>query len=220
MNNPLVQLNCVSYRNIIHDATLDIHPGDRLGIIGPSGSGKTTLMRLMMGALTPTTGTVRTRGRFSYIPQDIDASLNPHLSVRDVIIEPARINRIEPPSVDSLLRTLDLDPALADRSPRELSGGQRQRVAIARTLITNPDIIYADEALSALDAHTKHLALDTFTNTTLVLVTHDLSAINTLCNRWIVMDQGHIAQQSTGPLTDDAAAAELIHAARTLGEFP
>ena len=98
-----------------------------------------------------------------------------------------------------LLTQLGLGAEFLTRKPAHLSGGQRQRVGIARALITDPEIIFADEALSALDADTREIVTTMFgdNNATLILITHDLAAATLLCDRWVLLDNGTIAEEGT-----------------------
>ena len=127
--------------------TVTIHTGEKVALLGASGAGKTTLMRLMCGWLTPTSGDVIAPpvGEFAYVPQDLDASLNPAMRVGDIITEPVAIAHGDVAAavarIPELLRTLDLPADAAGRFPRELSGGQRQRVGIARALIAEPIVV-------------------------------------------------------------------------------
>ncbi|MDO4761524.1 MAG: ATP-binding cassette domain-containing protein [Corynebacterium sp.] len=232
----VIQLVDATYAPVLTPTTLTISAGEKVAVIGASGSGKTTLIRLLCGWLQPTYGQViaPSIGDFAFIPQDLDASLNPALKVRDIICEPVAIARGNltkaRAKVPHLLSALGLDPELAHRRPHQLSGGQRQRVGIARALITNPSTIYADEALSALDAQAKKeaLALLGTPELTLVLVTHDLYAAQDLATRIIVVDDGTIVEDIPAdqlfPTNTDSLAPtvsparqRLVHAATVLG---
>ena len=208
MNDHLaIQMQDVSYEPILHNISISIAPSEKVAIIGQSGAGKTTLLRLLTGAYSPTSGSVTevTRGRFTYIPQDLDASLNPALSVATIVTEPVAIAhgraaaRKAKARAQELLAQLGLGAEFLTRKPAHLSGGQRQRVGIARALITDPDIIFADESLSALDADTREIVTTMFgdNDATLILITHDLAAATLLCDRWVLLDNGTIAEEGT-----------------------
>ena len=187
--------------------TITIHTGEKVALLGASGAGKTTLMRLMCGWLTPTSGDVIAPpvGEFAYVPQDLDASLNPAMRVGDIITEPVAI--------------ANGDVDAASRFPRELSGGQRQRVGIARALIAEPVVVYADEALSALDHTARELVIELLQapGMTTILVSHDLPAAEKLSDRCIIMADGGIVEDiSSSELWDrtnaSPARAKLIDA--------
>lgn len=199
---------------------LTILAGRHLGIIGESGSGKSTLARILLGLQHPTQGSVRFRGeplpsgrgrrardfrrRVQVVLQDPFASLNPRMSVGRIIEEPVRALRPEwnaRARARELLREVELPAELAQRLPRELSGGQRQRVAIARALAVRPEVVVADEPVSALDvsvrAHVLRLLrrLAAHEGLTIVVVSHDLGIIDGLCVDAAVMTQGRIVER-------------------------
>ena len=170
----------------VNDVSLDLYPGESLGIVGESGSGKTTLGRLILRVVEPTSGTVRYRersGRFTdvlgfdraglrrfhaearLIFQDPFASLNPRMTVKRIVGDPLRTNGLARGAalerrVAELLRLVGLDPSAMERYPHAFSGGQRQRIGIARALALAPRIIIADEATSALDVSIRSQILD------------------------------------------------------------
>jgi peptide/nickel transport system ATP-binding protein len=206
--------------------SLTVSRGSNLGIVGESGSGKTTLSRLMLGLLSPTSGHVRYRGepvptargsaasafrsRVQVVLQDPFASLSPRMRVGEIVAEPLRIlgrTRGLADRVDELLSSVELDPELAKRFPHELSGGQRQRVAIARALGPRPEVIVADEPLSALDVSVRVSILQLLRrlaaheDLTLVLISHDLGVVQQLCRETAVMHRGRIV---------DAGATEQL----------
>jgi oligopeptide transport system ATP-binding protein len=161
----------------VDNVSLDIQPGETLGLVGESGSGKSTLGRLILRLIEPTSGTVRFEGRdllaagseemrrlrrdMQIIFQDPFASLDPRFRVEDIIAEPLIIHRVEREGgpgdfhlrsrVVELLRAVGLDESAMRRYPHEFSGGQRQRIGIARALALRPKFIVCDEPVSALD---------------------------------------------------------------------
>ncbi len=199
-------------RRALIDMNLTIHAGDRLGVVGESGSGKTTLMKLLLALDTPTSGQVAFRGeqlpladmsRFrravQVVFQDPRSSLNPRMSIADIVREPLECLAIEgnhDNRIDEVLDAVGLGAVMRTRYPHELSGGQRQRVAIARALAPRPEVLIADEPVSALDVLVRDEILELLQvltsslGLTLIMVSHDLSVIARLCDTVIVMQDG------------------------------
>lgn len=221
----------------VRGVNLTLDPGDRVGIVGRSGSGKTTIARMMLGLVTPSSGSVRFRGRplsesreelhraVALVYQDPNASLNPRMRIGAIVAEPLR-RRAKPGEVAAALESVGLDAALARRFPHQLSGGQRQRVAIARGLIADPELLVADEPVSALDVLVRAQVLRVLrdeVNTrdlALVMVSHDLSIVRQLCSRVVVVNDGEIVEE--GPVEQifdtpaNAYTRALIEASLTL----
>jgi peptide/nickel transport system ATP-binding protein len=210
------------------DVTLELQKGRTLGIVGESGSGKSTVARCIMRLIDPSSGGIRLAGReISYLSrrllqphrkriqmifQDPYRSLNPRLTVGETIAE-GPVNYGTPQKTAlaqarELLKLVDLPVDAIARYPHQFSGGQRQRIAIARALAMNPDVLVADEAVSALDVSVqaqvlKLLAeLQTRLGIALLFITHDLRVAAQICDDVIVMQHGHIVEQ--GP------AAEIL----------
>ncbi|WP_433796306.1 ABC transporter ATP-binding protein [Actinoplanes sp. CA-252034] len=204
-------------RRVLDGVDLHIAAGDRLGILGHSGAGKSTLLRLLLAVEAPDHGDILLRDRpvrpgrpgtltwfrraVQLVPQDPYGSLSPRMTVARIIAEPLECLAIpgdHRARVDDLLAAVDLDPALAHRRPAELSGGQRQRVAIARALAPGPEVLIADEPVSALDASVRVTVLDLLrhvcehTGAALVMVSHDVAAVRRICTRVAVLDGGRI----------------------------
>lgn len=214
----------------VDDARLTIRKGETVGLVGESGSGKSSLGRALL-RLTPTSGgrivfddedvlTLDRRRLFAYrkraqmIFQDPLASLNPRLRVGEAIAEVFRVHGGAGPSdlparVHGLLEAVGLDPDLMDRRPRDLSGGQCQRVGIARALAVGPELVIADEPVSALDLSIQAQILNLFVrlqrqmHLTMLFISHDLSVVHHLCQRVAVMYVGKIVEE--GP------ADEIFH---------
>ncbi|WP_193227780.1 ABC transporter ATP-binding protein [Aureimonas psammosilenae] len=202
--------------------SLELEPGTILGIVGESGSGKTTLARIAAALDRPTSGKVylagedilaltprelvRRRARFQMVFQDPQGSLNPRRRIGWSVAEPLdllrpRLDRPEREArVAQMLEAVGLRPADAARAPHEFSGGQRQRIAVARALVTQPDLVIADEAVSALDlsvqAQILNLVLDLRERfgTAFLFITHNLSVVDAICDRVGVMYQGRIVE--------------------------
>jgi oligopeptide transport system ATP-binding protein len=200
---------------------LEVRAGETLGIVGESGCGKSTLGYLLIGLLPPSAGTVtvlgedihRLRGRqmqrlrrdLQIVFQDPYASLNPRMTVGEIIERPLLVHRLGTGSarrrrVTELLDAVGLASHMADRYPHEFSGGQRQRIAIARAIATNPKLVVADEPTSALDvsvqARVLNLLKDLQTSLGLsyVFISHDIRVIRHMCDRVAVMYLGKVVE--------------------------
>jgi peptide/nickel transport system ATP-binding protein len=225
-------------RRALIDMDLTISAGDRLGVVGESGSGKTTLMKLLLALDTPTHGSVSFKGeqlpiadmsRFrravQVVFQDPRSSLNPRMSIADIVREPLECLAIEgnhDQRIDEVLEAVGLGVGMRTRYPHELSGGQRQRVAIARALAPRPEVLIADEPVSALDVLVRDEILELLQGLTsslgltLIMVSHDLSVIARLCDTVIVMQDGvavergrtaEVFSRPTHPFTKSLIAA-------------
>lgn len=215
------------YVKAVDGVSFAVSSGQTLGIVGESGCGKSTLGRVLLGLDTATGGDVTFNGspisgfsktqmlRFrrsaQMIFQDPMMSLNPRLSVGAALTEVLAVHNIVPPAqrqdkVVELLRTVGLTPAIASRLPRTLSGGQCQRIGIARALALDPDVVVADEAVSALDVSVQAQILNLFIelqrrrNMALVFISHDLEVVRHICDHVIVMYLGKIVE--SGPVAD------------------
>jgi peptide/nickel transport system ATP-binding protein len=205
----------------LQDAALQLRAGETLGIVGESGSGKSTLARCIMRLLQPTEGMIHwgpnkvcqlqesqlrpLRSHIQVVFQDPNRSLNPRRKIVDSLIEGAMnfgANRADAISASSqILQKVKLPPEAANRYPSQFSGGQRQRLAIARALMCKPQVLVADEAVSALDVSVQAQILNllrevqTELGLGLLFITHDLRVAAQLCDRVIVMHQGRIVEQ-------------------------
>ncbi len=201
--------------------SFDIYRGETLGLVGESGCGKSTTGRAMLQLYRPTAGEVyfedmnlteikgeklrRMRRRMQMIFQDPYASLNPRMTVGDIIGEPMLVHNISKGKdrrsrVQELLRTVGLNPYFVNRYPHEFSGGQRQRIGVARALALNPEFIICDEPISALDVSIQAQIINLLEdlqeefNLTYLFIAHDLSVVRHISDRIAVMYLGKIVE--------------------------
>ncbi|GMM96000.1 MULTISPECIES: ATP-binding cassette domain-containing protein [Microbacterium] len=204
--------------------SLDIRPGETVGLVGESGSGKTTLGRALLGLAPVTEGSVRYAGRdighlsrgerrelsseIQVVFQDPYSSLNPAMTIEQILSEPLTARgtsaREAKTRVRDLLDRVGLPDGARSRLPREFSGGQRQRIAIARALALDPKLIVCDEPVSALDLSTQARVLDLFieiqerTGVAYLFITHDLAVVRHISHRVAVMYHGEIVENGDG----------------------
>jgi peptide/nickel transport system ATP-binding protein len=218
----------------VDGVSLTVRRGETVGIVGESGCGKSTLGRLLVRLLDPTSGTLRFRGddittlsphdlrpyrrELQMIFQDPYASLNPRRRVGQIIADPLEIHGVGDRDsvkqrVNELLEVVGLSPHHVNRFPHEFSGGQRQRVGVARALALNPQLIVADEPVSALDVSIQAQVVnllddlqDEF-NLTYVFIAHDLGVVHHVSDRIAVMYLGVVVE--TAPADD--LYAQPIH---------
>lgn len=204
--------------------SFDIYKGETFGLVGESGCGKSTAGRTILQLYRPTSGHVkfdgvdlvklrgedlrRTRRRMQMIFQDPYASLNPRMTIHEIISEPLQVHGVasrkeSDERVKELLNIVRLSPDFAPRYPHEFSGGQRQRIGIARALALNPDFIVCDEPISALDVSIQAQVinlleeLQTQFGLTYLFIAHDLSMVRHISSRVAVMYLGIIVEMST-----------------------
>jgi peptide/nickel transport system ATP-binding protein len=209
----------------VDGVSFDVFEGECLGLVGESGSGKTTVGRCILRALDPTEGEIRfrvgdtitdvaaadfkqlkqLRRHMQLIFQDPYSSLNPRMTVFDIVGEPLLVNGMKDRSqrevrVRELLAQVGLNPQHLLRYPHAFSGGQRQRIGIARGLALNPSFIVADEPVSALDVSVQAQILNLLARLqrdlglTYLFIAHDLSAVRHICDRVAVMYVGRIVE--------------------------
>lgn len=225
----------VSTVKACNNISFDLMPGKTLGLVGESGSGKTTTGRAILRAINPTSGQVLfhhngqqvdlakltdaqlkpMRTQLQMIFQDPFASLNPRMTVQQIVAEPLVIHGIArgkelEDRVVSILKRVGIRPEYRSRYPHAFSGGQRQRIGIARALILNPSLIVADEAVSALDVSVQAQVINLLDELqqefglTYIFIAHDLSVVKHLCDEVAVMYAGQIVEHSpTAELFDD-----------------
>ena len=206
----------------VDNVSFDIREGETLGLVGESGCGKSTTGRTMLQLYRPTSGKVyyqdqdlttlkgeelrRMRRFMQIIFQDPYASLNPRLTVGDIIGEPLEVHRVEKSKkkrqerVQELLRLVGLNPYFINRYPHEFSGGQRQRIGVARALALQPKFIICDEPISALDVSIQAQVVNLLEELqdefglTYLFIAHDLSMVRYISDRTAVMYLGKIVE--------------------------
>jgi oligopeptide transport system ATP-binding protein len=211
----------VDHVNAVDDVSFDIHRGRTLGLVGESGSGKSTTGYCVLQVLRPTSGSVvfddreltelsgeelrRMRRRMQLVFQDPHSSLDPRMTVGDIVGEPLVIHKVGSRSerrarVRELLDTVGFDPTFTNRYPHEFSGGQRQRIGIARALALSPDLLVLDEPVSALDVSIQAQILNLLKDLqnefglTYLFIAHDLAVVRTMSDRIAVMNEGKIIE--------------------------
>ena len=186
-------------REAVRGVSFTLAKGEILGIVGESGSGKSTVAKALVGLERPSSGEIRFGAGVSVqmVFQDAVGSLNPRLTVRQALKEVIRVaGRPSEDSPQRLLEEVGLSPAVLDQYPREMSGGQCQRVSVARALATHPDVLVADEPVSALDVSVQARVLNLLrdlrrrTGLAILLIAHDLAVVKNVCDRVCVMERG------------------------------
>ncbi|MGV2984233.1 ATP-binding cassette domain-containing protein [Microbacterium sp. AGC85] len=234
MTNPLLKASdlTVAYgsrrhrHQVLHGVSMHIAPGETYGLVGESGSGKTTLGRAILGLVSPSSGSITFDGKdithasagvrrslareMQVIFQDPFSSLNPSLTIRDILSEPLIAQGVR--RADAHARVKDLLDQVAmpsntlGRYSRDFSGGQRQRIAIARALALNPRLIVCDEPVSALDLSTQRRVLELLieiqqrTGVAYLFISHDLAVVRYISHRVGVIYRGDLVEQ--GKSTD------------------
>ena len=210
----------------VEDVSFKIYPGETYGLVGESGSGKSTIGRSVIRLYDPTAGTIEFNGmdisgkmnketnkalrtQMQMIFQDPMASLNPRKKVRDILGEGLDIHHMykskeeREEKIKAILAKVGLAPEHAARYPHQFSGGQRQRVGIARALIMNPELIIADECISALDVSIQAQVVNLMkdiqqeTGTAYLFIAHDLSMVKYISDRIGVLHLGHLLETGT-----------------------
>lgn len=212
----------VSRVNAVNAVDVDVAQGEVLALVGESGSGKSTLGRLVARLETPTQGDILYGGtnvaglsgrqlfafrrQVQMIFQDPFSSLNPHMRVRDMLAEPLRIHGLARGKqaigarIEQLMGAVGLSPALASRFPHEFSGGQRQRLSIARALAVEPELLVADEAVSALDVSTQAQVVNLLgklkreLKLTVLFISHNLAVVQNIADRVAVLYLGRLLE--------------------------
>ena len=206
----------------VDDVTIDVYPGETLGLVGESGCGKTTLGRTILRLIEPTEGQIIFNGKnitdipltqmremrknLQIIFQDPYSSLNPRITIGEALMEPMRVHNIfstdkqRKERVMELLNRVNMNESHFYRYPHEFSGGQRQRICIARALTLDPQFIICDESVSALDVSIQAQVLNLLNELkkefqfTYIFISHDLSVVKFMSDRMVVMNKGKIEE--------------------------
>jgi peptide/nickel transport system ATP-binding protein len=209
----------------VNGVSLDVQPGETLSVVGESGCGKSTLARTVMGLYQPNRGEILYRGkridnlgstamlpyrtRMQMVFQDPYASLNPRMTVRQILEEPVRFHNPGMTASDvrkkvaEVMLQVGVDPVWASNFPHEFSGGQRQRISIARALVVGPEFIVADEPIAALDVSIQAQILNLLMDAqeqfglTYLFISHDLSVVQHISTRVAVMYLGCVCELAT-----------------------
>jgi len=224
----------VGHVGAVEGVSLTVPEGEVVGLVGESGSGKSTIAKAIVRLVRPTSGEILVDGqntthlsgrqmspiyrRVQMVFQDPYSSLDPQMSVADIIAEPLNIHRIGSPAsrrkkVGELLEIVGLDPEMMRRRPNQFSGGQRQRIAIARALALRPDLLICDEPISALDVSVRAqvinlmIRLKAELGLTILFIAHDLAVVRQIADSVAVMYLGQIME--TGPR--DPMYVEPLH---------
>ncbi|HSF61843.1 MAG TPA: ATP-binding cassette domain-containing protein [Gaiellaceae bacterium] len=211
----------VDYVRAVDDVSFDIREGETLGLVGESGSGKSTTGYCVLQLLKPTSGSIRfqgeeltklkrealraTRREMQIVFQDPYASLNPRMTIGDIVGEPLLVHGLgtrqrRRRTVEELLEVVGFNPDFINRYPHEFSGGQRQRIGIARALALNPRLIICDEPVSALDVSIQAQILNLLKDLqqefflSYLFIAHDLAVVKGMSDRIAVMNQGKIVE--------------------------
>ncbi|WP_136591285.1 ABC transporter ATP-binding protein [Salinigranum halophilum] len=218
------------YVKAVDGVSFTLEENQVVGVIGESGCGKTTLLKTLMGLYDPTGGEIRYKGtplssfsradwkefrrNVQIIFQDPFNSIDPKMSVQETLKEPLKIHGMDASEerILEVLEQVELNPAsnYLNRLPQQLSGGEKQRVSIARALVTDPDIILADEPVSMLDVSTQASVLNLLSDLTtdlgvsMIYISHDLSTVGYVCDLIKVMYLGRVVESApTQALLDD-----------------
>ncbi|MFI3274239.1 ABC transporter ATP-binding protein [Vibrio sp.] len=203
-----------SYQNVLNGVSITVNEGECVGVVGESGSGKSTLGKVILGLEAADSGEVVLGNAISNLPmhqvmsvvfQDYNTSVNPRLTIREIINEPLINEKVGKAEREShlvlLLEEVGLDADMLDRYPHQLSGGQLQRVCIARAVAPNPKFILLDEAVSSLDVSVQVQVLDLLQKLkqerqiSYLFITHDIAVASFLCDRLMFFKDGQIVEQ-------------------------
>lgn len=234
---------CVDYGKFraVDRVSFQLAAAETLGLVGESGSGKSTTARAVLRLVEPSSGQVwfdgqqvrplrgaelkKFRKRAQMVFQDPYSSLNPRRTVAQAVIEPRQVHQLETAGwIEKLLQRVGLLPEHAVRFPHQFSGGQRQRIAIARALASEPDLIVADEAVSALDVSIQAQVINLLADLqrelglAILFISHDLAVIRQVCSRVAVMYLGQMVE--LGPAEEVCQRPRHPYTANLIASIP
>ena len=199
----LIEVNDLHVRygkyEAVKGVSFSLGKGEIFGIVGESGSGKSTIAKVLMGLEKPSSGSISFNAAspsLQMIFQDAVGSLNPRMTVRQTLDEVIRVRGVSGLTIGKLLAQVGLSEAVLDQYPREMSGGQCQRVSVARALACEPEVLIADEPVSALDVSVQARVLNLLRDLrrelglSILLIAHDLAVVKNVCDRIAVMEKG------------------------------
>ena len=189
----------------VKDVSLYVNKGSIVGLLGESGCGKSTLAKCISAQLTPQSGEIICK-KIGYIFQDNYASLNPAKKVGWLLKETIKYANPEKffeyeKRIKNILEDVELDETVLEHYPSELSGGQRQRIGIAMALLSNPDILIADEPVSALDVTVQKQViklikkLNERKNLAILFISHDIKVVREICNYIYILKDGELVEE-------------------------
>jgi ABC-type oligopeptide transport system ATPase subunit len=217
----------------VDQASLTLRKGETLGLVGSSGAGKSTIARAICGLVSTQGGEIKIDGiaknqmarqqlqsarqRIQIVFQEPGSSLSPKRTVEQILLEPLLHFRIGDPlsrsvQIAEALKTVGLDADVLQRYPRQFSTGQQQRIAIARALVSEPDVLIADEAVSALDVSVQAQILQLLRrlqkqrNIALLFISHDLGVVRQMADQIVVMYRGQVMEQAPASVFFEHAA--------------
>lgn len=201
MSTPLYEVEDLHVRygsfEAVKGVSFTLGDGEILGIVGESGSGKSTIAKTLIGLEKASSGRIICNVKsVQMVFQDAVGSLNPRMTVRQTLDETLKVKRIKSRTAAELLDLVGLSRAVLDQYPREMSGGQCQRVSVARALACEPQVLIADEPVSALDVSVQARVLNLLRDLrrdlglSIILIAHDLAVVKNVCDRICVMERG------------------------------
>jgi ABC-type dipeptide/oligopeptide/nickel transport system ATPase subunit len=218
----------VKYGNFeaVRGVSFHLNKGEIVGIVGQSGSGKSTIAKTLVGIEKKSSGNIAlTANSMQMVFQDAVGSLNPRMTVKSTLSEVIRhgkgVKRTDEPiekRITTLLSHVGLSEAVLDQYPREMSGGQCQRISIARALAFDPEVLIADEPVSALDVSVQAKVLNLLRklrderDLSILIIAHDLAVVKNVCDRVYVMEKGLFVDEGSSEIVFSKPKSEYTKA--------